>query len=112
MTNRNKAKGSRWEAAVRDYLAAELGVRVERVAAGASEDRGDLVGVEGWAVECKDVARHDFAGWVDEATVEAANVGVGVLPVVVAKRRQRPVRDGYVVVPLWVWVEVLRRLKR
>ena len=112
MTHPSKAKGSRWESAVRDFLADRLGVRVERVPAGASLDRGDLTGVDGWAVECKDVARLDLAGWMDEATAEAGNVGVGVWPVVVLKRRRKPVADGYVVMPLWVWAEVLAKKSR
>jgi hypothetical protein len=74
----------------------------------ASLDRGDLVGLDGWAVECKDVGRIDLAGWVDEASAEAVNVGGDALPVVVAKRRGRGVEHGYVVVPLWVWVRMLR----
>lgn len=109
MTNRNKQKGSRWEANVRDYLADGLGVRVERIPAGAADDRGDLSGVPGLAVECKDVQRMDLAGWVDEATVEALNVGGGTLPVVIHKRRGKSTSLGYVTMPLWAFTELLKR---
>ena len=109
MPNRAKQKGTRWESAVRDYLADRLGVRVERLPAGSRHDRGDLAGVEGMCVECKDVGRLDLAGWCDEATVEAANVGDGTLPVVVAKRRGKGVEHGYVIMPLWAWTEFLNR---
>ena len=109
MSNANKQKGSRWEAAVRDYLADRLPFRVERIPAGAAQDRGDLTGIPGVAVECKDVAKQDLAGWCDEATVEASNVGEDVLPVVIAKRRNRNVSEGYVIMPLWAFTEFLRR---
>ena len=109
MSNRNKQKGSRWEAAVRDYLSEHTGLRVERIPAGAADDRGDLSGLPGLAVECKDVARIDLAGWCDEATVEASNVGDGTLPLVVAKRRGKPAGQGYAVMPLWAFTELLRR---
>ena len=109
MSNPNKAKGSRWESEVRDYLADRLPYRVERIPAGAALDRGDLTGVPGVAIECKNEQKHDLAGWVEEATVEARNVGEDVLPVVVAKRRGKGAADGYVVMPVWAWVEFLRR---
>ena len=109
MTNRNKAKGSRWEARVRDYLSDALRTRVERIPAGAQHDRGDLSGIPGMAVECKDVARMDLAGWVDEATDEALNVGGGTLPVVIHKRRGKGTSLGYVTMPLWAFAELLKR---
>ena len=109
MSNPNKAKGSRWESEVRDYLTEHTGHRVERLPAGAKYDRGDLAGIPGVAIECKNEQRHDLAGWVEEATVEAANVGGGVLPVVISKRRGKGAADGYVIMPVWAWVEFLRR---
>jgi hypothetical protein len=109
VSNPNKAKGSRWEADVRDYLTGQLGVRVERIPAGAAADRGDLSGLNGLCVECKNVARLDFAGWVDEATTEARNVNADTLPVVIAKRRNKSVEHGYVVMPVWAWAELLTR---
>ncbi len=112
VTHPNKAKGSRWEAAVRDYLSEVLGVRVERVPAGAQIDRGDLVGVDRVVVECKDVARIDLSVIVDEAVREAANVGPDEIPVAVVKRRRRGVADGYAVLPLWAFAELVRRSGR
>lgn len=109
MPNPNKAKGSRWESEVRDYLATALDVRVERIPAGAALDRGDLTGINGLCIECKNVAKIELAGWVDEATAEARNVAPDTLPVVIAKRRNKSVTDGYAVMPLWAWAELMRR---
>ncbi len=109
MTHPNKAKGSRWEAAVRDYLADKLGLRLERIPAGAANDRGDISGLPNLCVECKDVAKLDFAGWVDEARAEAENVGPGVLPVVVVKRRRKGVNEAYAVMPLDAWASLFKK---
>jgi hypothetical protein len=107
--NPTKAKGTRWESAVRDYLAGVLGVRIERVPAGAQIDRGDLVGIDRVVVECKDVGRIDLSVIVDEAVREAQNVGEDEIPVAVVKRRRRGVEDGYAVLPLWAFAELVRR---
>jgi len=103
MPNPSKRKGSRWEAEVRDYLAGQTGRRVERIPAGAAYDRGDLSGLDGVAIECKSVARIELSTIVDEATVEATNVGADTLPVAVIKRRGKGAPDGYAVMPLWAW---------
>jgi hypothetical protein len=61
----------------------------ERRALHGAAVRGDVLGVPGVAVEVKDCAKVDLAGWVDEATVEASNAGAR-LGVVVRRRRGRP----------------------
>lgn len=109
MANPAKRKGSKWESDVRDYLAAHLGLRVERIPAGAAHDRGDLSGLPGVAVECKNVQRIDLSTIVDEARTEASNVGDGTLPVAIVKRRNRPTGDAYVVMPLDAWATMFGR---
>ena len=109
MSNRNKAKGSRFEADVRDLLAQMTGQWIERMPAGATLDRGDLVGLDQVAVECKNTSRLELATFVDEAVAEAANVGPDVLPLAVIKRRQRPTVDAYAVMPLDAWVRLYMR---
>jgi hypothetical protein len=109
MTHPNKAKGTRWESAVRDFLSVRLGHRVERIPAGAAEDRGDLAGLPGVCVECKDVARVELSSIVDEAANEARNCGGGTLPVAVVKRRRRTTDDSYAVMPLWAWADLYAR---
>ena len=104
MSNPSKPKGSAWESVVRDYLTDATGRRVERIPAGASLDRGDLSGLDGVAVECKDVAKIELASIVDEAVVEATNVGDDTLPVAIIKRPRRTAPDAYAVMPLWAWV--------
>ena len=87
VTNANKAKGSAAERATCDYLNVR-GVEAERVPAGANLDRGDLwVPDKNWpAIQIKNHARLDLAGWVDDVAIQAVNAG-RTTGVVVHKRR-------------------------
>lgn len=74
MTNRNKAKGSAAERAVCDYLNSRS-IDAERIPAGATLDRGDLwVPDKTWpAIQIKNHARLDLAGWIRDVQTQAAN---------------------------------------
>lgn len=110
MTNPSKRKGTAWESAVRDWLNARFTrLRIERIPAGATHDRGDLTGLPGIALEAKSVARIDLATIVDEACREAANVGPDTLPLAVIKRRGRGPHDAYAVMPLDAWTALYER---
>lgn len=72
-----KAAGSRFERLIADCLARLIDDRIDRRVKTGNKDRGDI---GGWrfgghrlVVECKDVARLDLSGWVDEAEVERGN---------------------------------------
>jgi hypothetical protein len=87
MTNKNKAKGSAAERAVADYLNVRQ-IEAERVPAGATLDRGDIwVPDKNWpAIQVKNHARLDLAGWVDDVEDQAVNAGRET-GIVVHKRR-------------------------
>lgn len=76
MVNAAKAKGSRAERLVADYLIAN-GIACERIPAGATEDRGDL-----WVplshfptIDVKNHKSMALAEWVDRAVEQAAFAG-------------------------------------
>ena len=108
MTNANKNKGSQWERDVAAYLR-EHGFPMadRRYGAGVQYDKGDLVGVPDFALECKNQRTIDLAGFLDEAIVEAkharARFGAAII-----KRRQRSAKDAYVVMSLEQFVELIR----
>lgn len=114
MSNPSKQKGTSWEVAVRDYLKERGFSGAERVAQAGANDLGDIIGVPGFAIECK--SRKDFstsvAASVDEAGVALLNrvdrgdkvsFGVGIV-----KRKRRPVEDGYCIIPLKFMVTIMR----
>lgn len=105
MSHPSKIRGTRWESAVRDWLNAR-GFATFRPALHGAQDKGDIFGVEDWTIQCKDVAKIDLAGAVDDARQQAANAATPFF-VAVVKRRRRGVGEAYAVMPLEVWERVV-----
>jgi Holliday junction resolvase len=107
MTNPQKIKGSAWERAVADWLS-ENGFPMadRRYGAGHTQDKGDIIGVPNFALECKDHATINLAQFLDEAIIEAvhakARFGAAII-----KRRRKPVDQAYVVMSLSQWAELI-----
>jgi hypothetical protein len=100
MANPSKRKGSAFELDVVRYLQANGHPYAERTyGAGRPDDRGDIDGIPGWVIECKNEKSTDLAGWCTEAAAEAVNARRSWWAAI-AKRRNRPVCDSYVVMTL------------
>lgn len=111
MTSPQKRKGSAYEREVAAFLRDNGFPEADRrYGAGVQYDKGDLVGVPGVTIECKNQVKIDLAGFLDEALVEAVNArtkyGVAVI-----KRRRRSTGDSYVVLSLSQFVELLKERK-
>jgi Holliday junction resolvase len=110
MANPSKRKGTAWERAVQDYLN-EAGVWTRRMPPSGSKDVGDLQAEDRdgdlFIVECKATKAIDLAGAVKEAQVEAENAGA-TYGVAAIKRRQKGVAEGYVVMTLADFAELVR----
>lgn len=126
MSAANKARGTRFESQVADYLQGQ-GLRAKRLPRTGVKDIGDLA-FPTYAssrpgpvsptivIEAKDRARLDWPTYIAEAEAEAQHYeekfpaeGTAI-PVVVAKRRGKGVHAAYVVMPLDGFVEFLREL--
>lgn len=85
-----KKAGTELERQVADYLAKHVDDRIDRRAKTGSRDKGDIGGVRHMGgrvvIECKNVARLDLSGWVDEADIERGNDDA-IAGLVVHKRR-------------------------
>jgi hypothetical protein len=91
--SKSRAKGTALERLVADGFADALNDdRIDRAPLRGNADRGDISGLRSpfgkVAVEVKNVARMDLAGWVDEAAVERGNLDA-IAGVVVHKRKGR-----------------------
>ena len=111
MTNPSKAKGSRWETAVAKYLRDNGWPEAFRLAPAGDADAGDIGGVSGWAFECRDRTKHDLSKNVRDANSRAVNKGCR-FGCAVMKKRAHGVEDGYVVMDLKMFVQVLNELAR
>lgn len=107
MSSKAKIRGTRWESAVRDFLTS-VGLPVFRPALHGNLDKGDLFGLEGWTIQCRDTAKLDFAGALDDAAEQAANAKTPNF-VAIVKRRRKSVAQAYAVLPLYKLVELLSR---
>ena len=99
MTIDSRAKGARWQLAVRHHLTG-LGWGVQARPGGEAGDDLTVTTAGGrlLSVECKNGARMDLAGWMDQAHRQRR--AWGSLPVLVVKRVRRPPQDAYVIVRL------------
>lgn len=105
----NKAKGRGFERDTANFWMDAGFLWADRKTKRGKRDQGDVTGVEGWTLECKNDKTINLAGAVDEAAIEAANAGTPWFAAIV-KRRGKNVRDAYVVMPLWLFVELVKRL--
>lgn len=71
--NRSKIKGTAAETDVVRFLATVGFPHAERRALKGAQDRGDIAGIPGVAIEVKNCAQTQLAAWLDEAAVERAN---------------------------------------
>jgi hypothetical protein len=107
VTNRPKAIGTAFETATGRTLVTGGIADVERLANTGAQDEGDLVVKDlghVYVLECKATQKINLASYVDQARLEAEhyrirrNLPVGsVTGVAVIKRRNKSIRDSYVV---------------
>ena len=108
MTSPERRKGSAFENEIVRFLREHGFPYAERAyGAGRPQDIGDINGVAGFVLEAKCHKSMDLAGWADEAAREATNARSSWWAVI-AKRRNRPVADAYVVMTLAQFAQLLK----
>jgi|SRR5665213_111930 len=106
MSNPNKAKGTAWESAVVEYLRTHGHRHAERRALSGNTDKGDVTGMPGVVIECKNERTTTLATYMDEVAVEMTNADAPI-GVAAVKRRNRPAADAYVVMTLAQFAHLL-----
>lgn len=108
MSTPSKRKGSAWELAIAKYLI-EMGWKhAERRVAGSTLDKGDIYGIIGCVIEAKNEKRIDLAGYLKELEVEMKNAKAETGVVMVKKRGTSSVADAYAVMPISLWVALMK----
>lgn len=110
MANPSKAKGSKFEKEVVEFLQVHGFPYAERRALRGVNDAGDVAGVVGWTLEAKNHKALDLGQWCREAAQEAANCG-GRRWAVIHKRRQHNASEAFVTLPLRLFAELLTEEK-
>lgn len=109
MANPNKAKGTRHETEIVNYLNSE-GLNVYRPAPGGPRDTGDIHGLPLFAIQAKNWK--SIADAVREGTdgVEKQRANLKVpFGINIVKRPRKGIADAYVVMRMSTFVALLRR---
>lgn len=110
MSNSNKAKGTRWEGAVRDFIR-ERGLDARRKVQRGTADEGDLEirELEDVVLQAKDQGQLRLPQWMDDVRDQAlaARCALGFL---VIKRRQKGPGSAYVVCDLGTFCDMMTEL--
>lgn len=112
MTSPQARKGSGFERDAVGYIRENGFPDAERCyGAGRPDDVGDIDGVPGVVIECKNRAdMSHLALWVDEAQREADTDGAD-FGVVIAKRRMKGIDEAYMVMKVRDGVRLLREAR-
>lgn len=87
MANSSKNKGDRFERAVAKWLNDNGHPSVERaLGAGRRDDRGDLLGIAGWALQLKCHNKMTLPAWMRDAARNADNAGTDLYCVIHRRR--------------------------
>jgi len=95
-----RLKGMNYEREVVKFVGSR-GIDVQRVRAGYHDDIGDVRGIQGWLIDCKNHGTLNLPGWLDH-NQEKVFDSEGDLRqhCLVVKRRMAPVEKSYVVMNL------------
>lgn len=114
MSAANKAKGSRWERELEDYLNA-CALHARRLPRAGNKDIGDVsvtVGDFVIVIEAKNVKAANMADFLRQADVESDHYeekyGVPTVPVVITKTRQKGAGEGRVTMTVDTLLDLLR----
>ena len=107
MSNPAKRKGSEYERLIVNYLRAQ-GYEVDRTRAGWSDDRGDIHGIQGVVLECKNHKTIKLSAWMEELAVEMANAGCDMGAVVHKKRGSQEGGEQYATLPFALFIKLLK----
>jgi len=107
--SKEKQKGTAAETAVVKYLR-ESGQfpYAERRALHGTNDKGDITGMGPVVVEVKDHKTLKFSEWLKELADEIANAQADTGAVIAKKKGTTNVADWYAVMPVHVWVSLLK----
>lgn len=108
MTLNSRAKGARYEVDVAAYLR-QWWPMAERRIAGMQADKGDLNGIDGTVIECKNRKELDLSGFVAQLETEIATANAETGVVIIKKRGVTDVGQHYALMPVQRWVDL--RLK-
>lgn len=92
----SKRKGTGWESAVVTYLRENGVPHAERRSLNGANDRGDIAGIPGVVIECKNEKTITLAAYADETETERRNDGARIGLAWIKRRGKASPAYGYV----------------
>lgn len=108
MSTPSKRKGSAWELDIVKYLIANGWKHAERRIAGSNVDKGDIYGIIGCVIEAKNEKKITLSDYMKELEVEMKNAKANTGAAVVKKKGTTDVGQAYAVMPVSVWIQLLK----
>jgi len=110
MTTPSKRKGSQFERDVVKWLISMGYPCAERAyGAGRHDDVGDIDGIDGVVIECKNEKRINSPGYLQELEDEMINADAETGVVLIKKRGSSNISESYAVMPAELWVNLLKQ---
>lgn len=106
--SKQRAKGTRAESAVVEFLRQNGFPYAERRALHGAVDKGDITGMPGVVIEVKDHKTITLAEFMSELREEVNNANAQTGVAVVKRRGTLQVGDWYAVMPVSWWVDLLK----
>lgn len=107
MSNPSKQRGTAWETAVVRWLNDHGFPYAERRTLAGTADKGDITGIPGVVLECKNTKSISLAQFIDELEVEMSNARADLGAVVIKRRGTTNVADAYAVMPMRIFARLI-----
>lgn len=108
--NPQKNKGDGFERVIVGAIEA-VGISAWRTRAGWTDDRGDIAGIDGVVVECKNHSKTDLGGWIKELAREVANAGARRGVVVHKRKGVSDPHEQYVTMTVRDWLAMEKQIR-
>lgn len=107
-----RAKGTQWETQIVRWLNENGYPGADRSPLRGNKDRGDITGLPGVCIEAKNHKQMRLAEWLDQLAAEmvAADADSGVL--IVKRAGTTDVGRSYALMPVDVWLRLLKEAGR
>ena len=108
--NPQKNKGDGFERVIVGAIE-DAGLSAWRTRAGWTDDRGDIAGLDGVVVECKNHSRLDLSGWIKELAREVSNAGARRGVVVHKRKGVSDPNEQYVTMTVRDWLAMEKEIR-
>ena len=104
----SKQKGTAFENNTVDGFRAAGFYNVERRALHGTNDQGDLAGIPGVVIQCKNDKRHDLSGWLRELYAQMDNANADLGAIVFKKKGTTDPGRQYVLTDAAMFMQLLK----